>query len=167
MEQNIVLIGMPGSGKTTVGLALAALTGREAIDTDQRIQARTGRTCGDIIRQDGEPAFRALEAEEAAAAGRQSGKVILTGGGVIKTPANYEALRQNGRVYHLVRDLDKLPTEGRPLSQATSLTQLWAEREPLYARFRDVLIDNNGRSPEETAAAIWEEFCEHFSDQRA
>ena len=164
MKRNIVLIGMPGSGKTTVGLALAALSGREAIDTDQRIEARTGRTCGDIIRQDGEPAFRALEAEEATKAGRQTGKVILTGGGIIKTPANYEALRQNGRVYHLVRDLDKLPTDGRPLSQASSLAALWEEREPLYAKFRDTVIDNNGPSPQQTAAAIWEDFCEHFSD---
>ena len=161
---NITLIGMPGSGKTTVGRALATLTGKEAIDIDQRIEERTGRSVPDIITRDGEAAFRRLEAEETAAVGKLPGKIILTGGGVVKTPANYASLHQNGRIYHLVRDLDLLPTEGRPLSQATDLRTMWAEREPLYTRFRDVVIDNNNRTPEETAAAIWEDFCEHSCD---
>lgn len=160
---NIVLIGMPGCGKTTVGQALAALTGREAVDIDRRIEARTGRAVPDIITRDGEAVFRRLEAEETAAAGKLAGKLLLTGGGAVKTPANYAALRQNGRIYHLVRDLDRLSTEGRPLSRTADLRAMWAERAPLYARFRDVVSDNNG-TPQETAAAIWEEFCEHSCD---
>ena len=157
---NIVLIGMPGSGKTTVGQALAELTGREAIDIDQRIVERSGRPIPEIFAQEGEAAFRALEREETAEAGKLSGKIILTGGGVVKDPRNYGSLHQNGRIYHLVRDLDLLPTEGRPLSQATPLATLWAERAPLYARFRDIEIGNNG-SAQETAQGIWRDFCEN------
>ena len=160
---NIVLVGMPGCGKTTVGQALAALTGREAIDIDRCVEIRTGRTVPDIITRDGEAAFRRLEAEETAAAGKLAGKIILTGGGAVKTPANYGALHQNGRIYHLVRELDRLPTRGRPLSQTTDLRAMWAERRPLYARFRDAVTDNNG-TPQEAAAAIWEDFCEHSCD---
>ena len=92
-----------------------------------------------------------------------SGKIILTGGGVVKDERNYAPLRQNGRIYHLWRSLDVLPVEGRPLSQGSGAEKLWAERKPLYERFRDVLIDNNGAA-EETAAAIWRDFCAHSGD---
>ena len=160
---NIVLIGMPGSGKTTVGDLLAALTGREALDVDREIVRRTGRSIPDIFREDGEAAFRALERQVTAELGAMSGKIILTGGGVVKDERNYAPLRQNGRIYHLWRSLDVLPVEGRPLSQGSGAEKLWAERKPLYERFRDVLIDNNGAA-EETAAAIWRDFCAHSGD---
>ena len=160
---NIVLIGMPGCGKTTVGQALARLTGREAIDIDQRIVQTAGRSIPDIFARDGEAAFRELERRETAEAGKLSGKIILTGGGVVKDPRNYASLRQNGRIYHLTRNLDALPTDGRPLSQETDLAVMWAQREPLYARFRDAVIDNNG-TVEDTAAAIWRDFCAHSGD---
>ena len=161
--QNIVLIGMPGSGKTTVGQALAALTGREAIDIDAAVTARAGRPIPEIFAREGEAAFRALEREETAAAGKLSGKIILTGGGVVKNPTNYPALHQNGRIYELSRALEKLPSDGRPLSQGTDLRDLYAQRAPLYARFRDARIDNNG-AVADTAAAIWRDFCEHSGD---
>ena len=157
---NIVLIGMPGCGKTTVGQALAELTGREAIDIDRRIVERAGCSIPEIFAQGGETAFRTLEREETAEAGKLSGKIILTGGGVIKDARNYGPLHQNGRIYHLIRDLDILPTDGRPLSQTTDLSAMWAERAPLYARFRDAEIENNG-SVRETAQAIWRDFCEN------
>ena len=157
---NIVLIGMPGCGKTTVGQALAELTGREAIDIDQRIVKRAGCSIPEIFAQGGETAFRALEREETAEAGKLSGKIILTGGGVIKDERNYASLHQNGRIYHLIRDLSILPTDGRPLSQTTDLSAMWAERAPLYARFRDAEMQNNG-SVQETAQAIWRDFCEN------
>ena len=157
---NIVLIGMPGCGKTTVGQALAELTGREAIDIDRRIVERAGCSIPEIFAQGGETAFRTLEREETAEAGKLSGKIILTGGGVIKDARNYGPLHQNGRIYHLIRDLDILPTDGRPLSQTTDLSAMWAERAPLYARFRDAEIENNG-SVWETAQAIWRDFCEN------
>lgn len=160
---NIVLIGMPGSGKTTVGQALAQLTGREAVDVDQRIAARAGCSIPEIFAQGGEEAFRALEREETANAGKLSGRIILTGGGVVKDPRNYPALHQNGRIYCLERSLSALPTDGRPLSQKTDLAAMYRERAPLYARFRDVSVDNNG-TVAETAAAIWRDFCEHSGD---
>ena len=157
---NIVLIGMPGCGKTTVGQALAKLTGREAVDVDQRIVARAGCSIPEIFARDGEAAFRALEREETAEAGKLSGKIILTGGGVIMDQRNYGPLHQNGRIYHLIRDLDILPTDGRPVSQSTDLHALWERRAPFYARFRDAAIENSG-TVEETAAAIWRDFCEN------
>ena len=157
---NIVLIGMPGCGKTTVGDALAALTGREALDVDREIVRRTGRSIPDIFREDGEDAFRALEQEVTAELGAMSGKIILTGGGVVKRGKNYAALHQNGRIYHLWRDLDALAVDGRPLSQKSGAHALWEERKELYARFRDVLIDNNG-AVEDAAQAIWRDFCAH------
>jgi shikimate dehydrogenase len=160
---NIVLIGMPGSGKSTVGEALAALTGREAVDIDQRIAARAGCSIPEIFAQGGEAAFRALEREETAEAGKLSGKILLTGGGVVKDPRNYGVLHQNSRIYHLIRDLTLLPTDGRPLSQGADLAAMWAEREPLYARFRDAAVENSG-TVEDTAAAIWRDFCAHIGD---
>ena len=160
---NLVLIGMPGSGKTTVGEALARLTGREAIDLDARTEEAAGRSIPEIFAREGESGFRAREAAAAAEAGKRTGVILLTGGGIVKTAANYAALHQNGRIYQLVRDLSLLPTEGRPLSQGADLGAMWRERAPLYRRFRDAEIDNNG-AVEDTAAAIWRDFCEHSGD---
>ena len=157
---NIVLIGMPGCGKTTVGQALAKLTGREAVDVDQRIVARAGCSIPEIFARDGEAAFRALEREETAEAGKLSGKIILTGGGVIRDQRNYGPLHQNGRIYHLIRDLDSRPADGRRVSRSTDLHALWGRRAPFYARVRDAAIENSG-TVEETAAAIWRDFCEN------
>ena len=161
--QNIVLIGMPGCGKTTVGRALARLTGREAIDIDQRIEERAGRSIPEIFAAGGEEAFRALEREATAEAGKLSGRIILTGGGVVKDERNYAPLRQNGRIYQLRRDLSALATDGRPLSAGADLAEMYAQRSPLYARFRDEVINNNG-TVEETAEAIWRDFLEHSGD---
>ena len=161
--ENIVLIGMPGCGKTTVGQALAQKTGREAIDLDKRIAARAGCSIPEIFARGGEAEFRALEREETAKAGALSGKILLTGGGVVKTPENYPSLHQNSRIYHLLRPIEVLPTDGRPLSQGADLTAMWAEREPLYRRFRDAAIENTG-TVEDTADAIWRDFCAHSGD---
>ena len=162
---NLVLIGMPGSGKTTVGRALANLTGREAIDLDSRIEERAGRSIPEIFAREGEAAFRALERQAAEEAGRLTGKILLTGGGIVKDERNYASLHQNGRIYHLVRPLNLLPTDGRPLSQGADLAAMWREREPLYRRFRDAQIDNTG-TVTETARAIWRDFCEHSGAER-
>ena len=157
---NLVLIGMPGCGKSTLGQVLAELTGREAIDLDQRVVEKAGCSIPEIFANQGEAAFRTLEREVTAEVGKLSGKIILTGGGVVKDHRNYAPLHQNGRIYHLVRNLELLPSEGRPLSQTTSLAAMWNEREPLYTAFRDAVIDNNG-PVNETANMIWRDFCEN------
>jgi shikimate dehydrogenase len=156
-QTNLVLIGMPGCGKTTVGQALARLTDREAVDIDEAVAARAGCSIPELFAREGEAAFRALEREEIAAAGARSGLILITGGGAVKDRRNLASLRQNGRIYHLERRLELLATEGRPLSQSGDLEQLWAERAPLYAAFRDVRMDNNGPA-EDTARAIWRDF---------
>ena len=160
---SIVLIGMPGCGKTTVGRALAGKLGRTFVDLDEEIVRRAGTSIPEIFAREGERGFRAREAAAAAEAGKRTGVILLTGGGIVKTAANYGALHQNGRIYQLVRDLSLLPTEGRPLSQGADLQAMWRERAPLYQRFRDAEIDNSG-TVEDTAAAIWRDFCEHSGD---
>ena len=160
IDRHVFLIGMPGSGKTTVGEALSRLTGREAVDLDQMIETTAGCSIPEIFQREGESGFRARERAAAEEAGKRTGVILLTGGGIIKTAENYAALHQNGRIYQLVRDLSLLPTEGRPLSQGADLAAMWRERAPLYARFRDVEIDNSG-TVEDTAAAIWRDFCAH------
>ncbi len=163
--ENMVLIGMPGCGKSTVGAALAEMTGREAVDLDAEIVKAAGKSIPAIFAEDGEPAFRALEQNAAARFGAESGKIVICGGGIVKDEKNYGLLRQNGRIYQLDRAIEKLPSAGRPLSQGADLAAMAAEREPLYRRFRDVRIDNNG-SAAESAAAIWRNFCANSDSQR-
>ncbi len=151
--QNIVLIGMPGCGKSTVASLLAQALNRPAVDTDAMVAEASGRTIPDIFASDGEAAFRSLETEAVIHAGMQSGTVIATGGGVITQARNYAPLSQNGKIVFLHRDLEKLPTKGRPLSEAHPLTELYRHRLPLYTAFADCEVDNNG-SPDETVDAI-------------
>ena len=158
--QNIVLIGMPGSGKTTIGAALAQLCGRTLIDLDEQIVRVAGKPIPEIFAESGEQAFRALEREQAQTWGKESGLVLVTGGGIVKDERNYQPLRQNGRIYQITRDISLLPREGRPLSLATDMETMLRERAPLYARFRNASIAND-TTPEAAAAEIWREFCEN------
>ncbi len=130
------------------------------LSIDARIAEKAGCSIPEIFAKGGEAAFRALEREATAACGALSGKLLLTGGGVVKTPENYAALHQNGRIYQLLRPLELLPTDGRPLSQGADLAAMWAERAPLYDRFRDAALVNSG-TVEQTAQAIWRDFCEN------
>ncbi len=157
--QNIVLIGMPGSGKSTVGAALGGLSGRRAVDLDEQIALAAGRTIPEIFTQDGEAAFRALEREQAARWGKESGLILITGGGVVKDERNYRALKQNGRIYEIRRDNSLLARAGRPLSAGADLDAMQRERGPLYARFRDAAAENGG-SPDDAAGWIWRDFCD-------
>ena len=151
--ENIILIGMPGCGKTTVGQALATMQGKRFVDADAVLEERVGRKITDIIPTDGEEAFRQMETDTLAELGKQSGLVIATGGGCVTRERNYPLLNQNGTILWLTRELDKLPTHGRPLSQTGKLQQMYAVREPMYRRFADAVIENDG-TVEETLAQI-------------
>ena len=142
--RSVVLVGMPGCGKSTVGRALARRLGKEFVDMDALISARAGKSIPAIFAQDGEEAFRALESQIAREAGSRTGCVISTGGGAVTRPENRDPLRQNGVVVHLTRDLALLPRSGRPVSQSTDLEELWARRAPLYAAFADLTVPNGG-----------------------
>lgn len=153
--RNIVLIGMPGSGKTTIAAALSRTLGREAVEADDLIFQKAGMSIPEIFAQSGEEGFRALETEVLAEQGKRSGIILSTGGGCVTRPENYPLLHQNGVIFCLTRALSKLPTDGRPISQSTDLAQLYARREPLYRRFADVMVSNDG-APEDTLHTIME-----------
>ena len=141
---NIVLIGMPGCGKTTVGRALAGKLGRTFVDLDEEIVRRAGMPIPEIFAREGEAGFRERESALVREFGERTGLVVSTGGGVVTRRENYIPLKQNGLLLHLRRDPAALPTDGRPLSQATAPEELWRRRAPLYAAFADGEIDNNG-----------------------
>lgn len=142
---NVSLIGMPGCGKSSIGAALAKRLGKTFVDLDEEIERRTGCNIPDIFAREGEEAFRRYEAETLADVCLHTGQVIACGGGIIKTPANVHALRQNGTVLWVQRALDKLATYGRPLSRGgTALKRLEAERTPLYRAAADAVLDNSG-----------------------
>ena len=141
---SIVLIGMPGCGKTTVGRALAGKLGRTFVDLDEEIVRRAGTSIPEIFAREGEAGFRERESALVREFGERTGLVVSTGGGVVTRRANYIPLKQNGLLLHLRRDPAALPTDGRPLSQATAPEELWRRRAPLYAAFADGEIDNNG-----------------------
>ena len=142
--RNIVLVGMPGCGKTSVGAELSKRCGIPLIDSDAQIQAVTGKTIPQIFSQDGETVFRKLETQVLSDLGQRSGIILATGGGCLTIPENAPLLRQNGTVIWLRRQLDRLPTDGRPLSQSTSLQKLYEQRKHLYDRYSDIAVDNDG-----------------------
>ena len=158
---NIVLIGMPGSGKSTVGKILSLISEKEAFDTDELITQKAGRTPKEIITSDGESVFRKIESEVIREVSKESGKIIITGGGAVTRKDNYIPLHQNGRIYEIKRDINTLPTDDRPLSKDfDTLLKMQKERQPMYEFFRDafVLIDS---SPQEVANKIWSDFNEN------
>lgn len=156
--ENIILIGMPGCGKSYVAYALNKLCGKPVVDIDTEIERTAGRSIPEIFAQDGEPAFRQLERSEIRKWGAKSGQILSLGGGAVLDDRNYAPLHQNGRIYLLRRDLDKLAMKGRPLStDRARLQQMEMERRPRYLFFRDAEIDNNG-TVDQTAASVWKHF---------
>lgn len=142
--QNIVIIGMPGSGKTAVSIMLAERLGRKIFDTDTIVSEKAGMTIPEIFAAQGEAGFRKLETEATAEVGKLSGNIISTGGGVVTVADNYELLHQNGVIVWIERDTNKLARDGRPISLSSDLNELYAARLPLYERFADIKADNNG-----------------------
>jgi len=158
-RENIVLIGMPASGKSSVGAILAEKLGRELIDTDALIVERAGESIPAIFEKYGEEHFRRLESEAVKEAGAKTGVVIATGGGAILRSCNVEALRQNGRLFWLYRPLAELiPTADRPLgSSRAALEKRYEERYSLYRAAADERIAGMG-SAAEAAECILEMF---------
>lgn len=157
-KENIILIGMPGVGKTTVGKAIGKEMGRTCIDVDQEL----AKEIGDIskyITEQGEVAFREKETEMIAKLGTQTGIVISTGGGCVTVPKNFAHLRQNGRIYQLTQPVEKLSTSGRVLSGGgiERLRELEETRTPMYESFAQCIVEHNRNAPE-TVAAILEDF---------
>ena len=151
--KNIVLIGMPGCGKSTIGALLAEKQNRKFLDADEEIIRLAGKSIPDIFAQDGEDVFRRWETTTLENLGKQSGLVIATGGGCVTQSRNYPALHQNGHIVWLERELSLLPTQGRPLSQANRLEEMYALRRPMYEAFGDIRVSNAG-CPEDTVNEI-------------
>ena len=154
---NIILIGMPGCGKSTLAARLRELTGRRVLDADERVAQLAGKSIPEIFAEGGEAAFRKWETTALAELGRESGAILATGGGCVTREENYPLLHQNGTIFWLRRDTALLPREGRPLSENADLSAMYARRAPLYARFADRVIDNDG-AVDETARRILEAY---------
>lgn len=146
--KNIILVGMPGSGKSTIAALLAEQLGRSIVDADQKVIELAGKSIPDIFAEDGEAIFRQWETQALSDLGKKSQLIIATGGGCVTQQRNYPLLHQNGMIFWLQRELDLLPTDGRPLSQIQKLSDMYAMRKPMYEAFSDYQIDNNGTCQE-------------------
>jgi len=140
---NLVLIGMPGSGKSTIAKALSEMTGRAVVDTDEEVVEAAEMSIPEIMERFGQEDFRNRETEAIREAGKQSGVIISTGGGCVLFERNKDLLRQNGRIFWIQRDTDLLARRGRPLSKGADLDAMYKEREPYYRDFADAEILND------------------------
>lgn len=141
-SKNILLVGMPGCGKSTIGRRLAKALNRPLVDTDEEIVKRIGCSIPEYFARYGEEEFRRREHEVLREFSGRSGQIIATGGGIVTRPENTDPLRENSVVVFLRRDIDRLPTKGRPISQSSDLRQLNAKRRPLYEAVADLTVDN-------------------------
>ncbi len=158
---NIVLIGMPGSGKTTIGREFAALSGKAFVDTDELIENQTGQKPAEIIVYKGEAYFRDLEAEVIKKAGKEKGQIIATGGGAILREENRKNLRQNAFIVFIKRELDDLATDNRPLSaDREKLESLYVTRLPIYEAMSDTILLSDDR-PKVLAERLMDLFYAH------
>ncbi len=157
--ENIILIGMPGCGKTTIGKLLAQELGKNFVDADHAITQAAGCDIPTIFATEGEAGFRRWESSVVSELGKQSGLVISTGGGCVTRQENYPALHQNGTMIWVQRDMQSLPTEGRPLSQQNKLADLYAARKPMYEAFADGRFRNDSTLAQAVAQCkkVWED----------
>ncbi len=156
-RENVVLIGMPGSGKTTVGRAVSKILDKEFADLDEEIEKEAGEKISSLLPRIGEKAFREMESAAAERAGKRSGIVIAAGGGIVTRPENYLFLARNGRLFFLKRDFDKLERSGRPLSDTPEkLREIAKRRAAAYRAFAQYIVDNNGELSD-TVQAVCEE----------
>ena len=144
--QNVILIGMPGSGKSTVGRLLAEKLGRPLLEADKELEKAAGMSIPVIFANEGEAGFRRRETRILSELGKQSGTVISTGGGCVTREENYPLLHQNGVIVWIRRDLNSLAREGRPLSLNADLSAMYAVRAPLYEHFADFTVENDGNA---------------------
>ncbi len=160
-QKNIILIGMPGCGKSTLGKKLAEKTGRTFLDADEAIREKAGMSIPEIFEKQGETGFRNLETEVLCALGKKSGLVLATGGGCVTRAENYPLLHQNGTIIWLMRDAASLPRDGRPLSQNADLLKMYEIRRPLYASFADLQIENRFETEDmtERVLSLYENSC--------
>lgn len=156
-HRNLVLIGMPGCGKSTIGQKLGMISKRQVVDIDQEMEKRMRKPVSEILLQLGEPEFRKLEQELIAEVCTMTGIILVTGGGAVTTPNNKKLLKYNGYVYYIERDVEQLAIEGRPISQSRSVGALYEERKYLYRDFADRTIRNSD-TIKRVASRIWEDF---------
>lgn len=154
---NMVFIGMSGTGKTTIARECAKVLGRKLVDVDDEIVRRAGTPIPEIFASRGEAAFRDIESEAIAELAPQKGLVIATGGGAIMRAENVGALRANGVLIRLTRPIDRLATDGRPMLDKTSASELARAREPFYAAAADAVVENSGtiKDARDRAIAAW------------
>ena len=153
-KENVVLTGMPGSGKSTVGKYLN-IEGFEFVDTDEEIEKRCGCSIKELIQEKGEAYFRALETEVIREVSSMNCRIISTGGGAVLKEENVRALKRNGKLYFLNADLSRLQaTDSRPLSDTQEkLARLYTERMSLYTGTADVVVPDL-RTPQDEADYI-------------
>jgi len=160
-QRNLILVGMPGSGKSTIGKLLAEKTGRRFIDADAEIEKAAGMPIPSIFEKEGEEGFRKRETEILKKWGMEAGLVLATGGGCVTREENTPLLRQNGAIFWIKREIEDLPRDGRPLSKNADLTAMYAVRKPLYEAICDIAVlnDSSPKAVTERMLTLYEDTC--------